>query len=78
MTITLDLDDDQLAQLRARSEREGRPLESVAADLLRRGLAGSAPYPPGDVRNDYQLLPLRPDEPPVTSALIRRLLDESE
>lgn len=83
ITLTLD-DDDLLTALRARSEREGRPMEAVATDFLRRGLAerpapAAAPrYPPGDIRNDWQLLPLRPEEPPVTNELVRRLRDETE
>lgn len=43
---TLKLDDDLLRRLKEKAAREGRTLQSVANDLLRRGLAerGSSEY----------------------------------
>ena len=82
MPISLPLEEDLLAALRARSEAEGRPVEAVLADLVRRGLADRPLSPPAPVepewRGDILVFPARPDEPPVTHALIRRLMDEAE
>jgi predicted transcriptional regulator len=36
-TVTLELDDDLVADLRADAERTGRSVDQVAADRLRRG-----------------------------------------
>lgn len=77
MTITVTLDDELLAALRDRSQEEGRPVEAVLADAVRRGLA-DAPPPQPEYRNGIRLFPRRPGTPPVTSELVRRLMDETE
>lgn len=89
MPISLTLADDILAALRARSEIEGRPVEAVLADAVRRGLAA----PPraatfgverepsaldGESRDGIRLFPVRPGTPVVTHDLVLRLLDETE
>lgn len=88
MPITLTLDDDLLAALRARSEAEGRPVEAVLADAVRRGLASpprartpAADDEPsalgGDVRDGIRLFPVRPGTPVVThDEDVRRMQDE--
>jgi plasmid stability protein len=45
---TLKLDEDLLRRLKERAAREGRTLQSLANDLLRRGLSDSG-------RGDYRL-----------------------
>jgi hypothetical protein len=72
---TLNLDDDVLEAARALAERRSQPIGVVVSELIRRGLA---PAPTTAVRNGIRLFPPRPDEPPVTPELVRRLLDESE
>ena len=37
-----------------------------------------ATFAPGGVRNGIRLFPHRPDEPPITPELVRRVLEESE
>lgn len=45
---TVNLDEDLLRRLKERAAREGRTLQAVTNDLLRRGLAGGG-------RPDYRL-----------------------
>lgn len=75
MRTTLNLDNDVLEAARALSRRRGQPIGIVVSELIRRALA---PTPSVAVRNGIRLFPPRPDEPPVTPDLVKRLLDESE
>ena len=75
MRTTLNIDDDVLAAARALAERRGQPIGVVLSELIRRGLT---PTPAASVRNGIRLFPPRPDEPPVTPELVKRLLDEAE
>lgn len=75
MRTTLTIDDDVLQAARALSERRGQSIGAVVSELARRGLRPDAAPA---VRNGIRLFPARPDEPPITPELVRRLLDESE
>lgn len=81
MPVTLALPDDLVAALRVRSETEGRPVEAVLADAVRRGLA-ALPSPQGATDDlplpPWPTLPSRLGEPPVTNAFVRLLLAEAE
>lgn len=41
MTTSLELPDDLLAEIRLRASQEGRELDDIVIDLLRKALAGS-------------------------------------
>lgn len=43
---TLDLDDGVLEALRARKERDGKPIGTIASELLARALHDELPPPP--------------------------------
>ena len=75
MRTTLTLDDDVLEAARALAERRGQSIGTVVSELARRGLRSDAA---SATRNGIRLFPARPDEPPVTPDLVRRLLDEGE
>lgn len=74
MRTTLTIDDDVLEAARAISERRGQPIGAVVSELARRGLT---PPPAARERNGIRLFPPRPDEPPVTPELVKRLLDDT-
>ena len=44
--MTIELNDDEYAELIAQAERSGRPIESVAHDLLTQRLGGTAAASP--------------------------------
>jgi hypothetical protein len=76
MRTTVNIDDDVFQAARALSRQRGVPVGTVISEVLRETLL--PPAPPGGVRNGLRLFPPRPEEPPVTPELVKRLLDESE
>jgi hypothetical protein len=75
MRTTLNLDDDVLEAARALSEQRGQSIGAVVSDLIRQSLA---PQTSEEIRNGIRLFPARPDEPPITPELVKRLLEETE
>ncbi|WP_186166324.1 CopG family transcriptional regulator [Burkholderia gladioli] len=75
MRTTLDIDDDVLAVVRARAEREhvsiGRVLSALARASLQPAVAAPA------VRNGLPVLPNARSARPVTLELVNQLRDEA-
>jgi hypothetical protein len=85
----LTIDDPEVERLiREEAARTGEAPEDVLRRALRRAAAFGAPDPltsdddissePVVMRNGLRLFPRRPDEPPITPELVKRLLEESE
>ena len=85
MRTTLDIDDDVLAAAKALAKSRKSTAGEVISDLARRGLKSPEPVPSaasrgpaGSVlRNGWYVLPSR-GGPPVTTELVKRLLDEAD
>ena len=73
MRTTLDLDDDVLALLRQVADATGASVGATASDLIRCGLSASRPLLE---RKGLLLFPPPNSGVVVTSALVKRLLDE--
>jgi hypothetical protein len=76
MRTTLDLDEDVLEVLKELAQVRGQTAGRVASDLVRKALE-----PPKDtprVRNGVPLLPPRPGRKMITTALVKRILEEEE
>ncbi|HEV3105214.1 MAG TPA: CopG family transcriptional regulator [Trinickia sp.] len=74
MRTTLMIDDDVLAAVRERAQREHRSLGEVLSALARQALRPAAPTPA--TRNGLPLLPRQPGATPVTPELVNQLRDE--
>lgn len=76
MRTTLTLEDDIYAAARALAEQRRIPLGRVISELSRLGLRGNAL--PSETRNGLRLFPKRPGASPVTPALVKELLEETD
>lgn len=83
----LTIDDPEIERfIRDEAARTGEaPIDVLRRVLVVPGTTPTAPdtaaWPPFEqwpVRNGLRVLPGRPDEPPITPALVRRLLGETE
>lgn len=75
MRTTINLEDDVLARVKRYAEDRSLSMGKAVSDLVRRGL--TAPRPT-KVVHGFHVVVLPPDSPPVTSADIERVADESE
>ncbi|QCP55081.1 CopG family transcriptional regulator [Trinickia violacea] len=75
MRTTLDIDDDVLAVVRARAEREHLSIGRVLSTLARTALQPSAAAPA--TRNGLPVLPNARTARPVTPELVNLLRDEA-
>lgn len=75
MRTTLDIDDDVLAVVRARAEREHVSIGRVLSALVRTALQPAAPTTA--TRNGLPLLPNAQAARPVTPTLVNQLRDEA-
>ncbi|MDO5494332.1 MAG: CopG family transcriptional regulator [bacterium] len=75
MRTTLTIDDDILAEVRHRAQREGRTAGAVLSDLARGALVGSRSHASTE-RSGFPLLPARGVI--VTADLVNSLIDEDE
>jgi len=75
MRTTINLEDDVLVLVKRYAEERSLPVGKAVSDLVRRGL--TAPRPTRIV-NGFHVVVLPPDSPPVTSADVERVADESE
>lgn len=74
MRTTLVIDDDVLAVVKEIAATEKKSAGEVISVLARKALR---PVPTaGKVRNGIPLLPVQPNASPVTSELVRQLLEE--
>ena len=72
----MDLDEDVLEALKELAEVRRQTAGRVASDLVRKALE-----PPKDtprVRNGVPLLPPRPGQRLITTALVKRILEEED
>jgi hypothetical protein len=83
MRTTLDIDDDVLAAAKELAKARNSTAGEVISDLARKALttraqAGRSTGPAGAVlKNGWYVLPSR-GGPPVTSELVREILDEAD
>lgn len=75
MRTTLDIDDDVLAVVRARAERERVPIGRVLSNLVRAALQPAAAAPA--MRSGLPVLPNAGAARPVTLELVNQLRDET-
>ncbi|WP_186156484.1 CopG family transcriptional regulator [Burkholderia gladioli] len=75
MRTTLDIDDDVLAVVRARAEREHVSIGRVLSALARASLQPAAAAPA--MRNGLPVLPNSRSARPVTLELVNQLRDEA-
>jgi len=73
---TLDLDEDILRAAKDLAAERSQSLGSVLSDLARRGLQPSVSAL--DVRNGIPLLPRKPGARPVTSQMVKDLLESED
>jgi len=73
---TLDLDEDILRAAKDLAEERSQSLGSVLSELARKGLQPSALSL--DVRNGIPLLPRKPGARPVTSQMVKDLLESED
>ena len=73
MRTTVDLDEDVLRVAKDLARDRDQSLGRVLSDLARRGLAPSTPSAP--MRNGVPILPRKPGAKPVTSAIVKELLE---
>lgn len=76
MRTTLTLEDDVYAVARALALQRRVPLGQVISELSRAGMKGD-PLP-AKTRNGLRLFPKRPDAQPVTTELVKKLLEETD
>jgi hypothetical protein len=73
---TLDLDEDILRAAKDLAAERSQSLGSVLSDLARKGLQPSVSAL--DVRNGIPLLPRKPGARPVTSQMVKDLLESED
>lgn len=76
MRTTLDLDEDILRAAKDLAAERSQSLGSVLSELARKGLQPSVPAL--DVRNGIPLLPRKPGARPVTSQMVKDLLESED
>jgi hypothetical protein len=76
MRTTVDLDEDILRTAKELAREKEQSLGRVLSDLARRGL--QPPVPKYKTRNGIPLLMPEPGDPPITSELVRELLERDE
>jgi hypothetical protein len=76
MRTTLDLDEDILRAAKDLAEERRQSLGRVLSDLARKGLQPSAQRL--DVRNGVPLLPRKQGARPVTSQMVKDLLEAED
>lgn len=76
MRTTLDLDEDILRAAKDLAAERSQSLGSVLSDLARKGLQPSVSAL--DVRNGIPLLPRKPGARPVTSQMVKDLLESED
>jgi hypothetical protein len=73
---TVDLDEDILRAAKNLAEERSQSLGRILSDLARKGLQ---PFEqPLDVRNGVPLLPRKPGARPVTSQMVKELLESED
>jgi putative antitoxin of VapBC-like toxin-antitoxin system len=75
MRTTLDIDDDVLQAAKELGEMKKKTAGKILSELARQALEPKRTY---RVRNGVPILPHRPGAPLITSADVRRWLDEDE
>lgn len=73
MRTTLDLDDDVLEAIKELAGMKKQTAGQVASELMRKALIPKRTY---KVRNGVPILPAEPGQPILTTAMVKRLLDE--
>ena len=73
MRTTVDLDQDVLRVAKDLARERGESLGRVLSDLARRGLAPA--NKPAKVRNGIPILPRKAGAKPVTSEVVKELLE---
>jgi hypothetical protein len=73
---TIDLDEDILRVAKDLARDKEQSLGRVVSDLVRRGL--KPPVSRFKTRNGVPLLMPEPGDPPITSELVRELLERDE
>lgn len=76
MRTTVDLDEDILRAAKDLAEERSQSLGRVLSELARKGLRPSAQ--PMDTRNGVPLLPRKPGAGPVTSRMVKDLLESED
>ena len=76
MRTTIDLDEDVLRVAKSLARERGQSIGRVISDLFR--LALRPPTTEIQERNGVSLLPRRGEAQPVTSELVKELLDSDE
>jgi hypothetical protein len=76
MRTTVDLDEDILRTAKQLARENEQSLGRVLSDLVRKGL--TPPPRKFKYRNGVPLLPSRPGAPPITSELVKELLERDE
>lgn len=76
MRTTLDLDEDILRAAKDLAEERSQSLGSVLSELARKGLQPAVLAL--DVRNGIPLLPRKPGARPVTSQMVKDLLESED
>lgn len=76
MRTTLDLDEDILRVAKDLAEERAQSVGRVLSELARKGLQPSAPAV--DVRDGIPLLPRKPGARPVTSQMVKDLLESED
>ena len=76
MRTTVDIDEDILRAAKDLAEERSQSLGCVISELARKGLQPSAQ--PLDARNGVPLLPRKPGARPVTSQMVKNLLETED
>lgn len=76
MRTTLDLDEDILRVAKDLAEERSQSVGRVLSELARKGLQPSEPAV--DVRDGIPVLPRKPGARPVTSQMVKDLLESED
>ena len=76
MRTTVDLDEDILRAAKDLAKERSQSLGRVVSELARKGLQPSAQRL--DARNGVPLLPRKPGARPVTSQMVKELLESED
>jgi hypothetical protein len=76
MRTTVDLDEEVLRVAKDLARESEQSLGRVLSDLVRKGL--TPPPQKFKFRNGVALLPTKPGSPPITSELVKELLERDE
>lgn len=76
MRTTVDLEEDILRAVKDIAEERSQSLGRVLSELARKGLQPSAQ--PLEARNGVPLLPRQPGARPVTSQMVKELLESED